>query len=61
MPEIIDRIKAIASQNKIKIRNTITSRKIPPQFLPLQLHDQILYTKLAFAIVKGLVLDNLKK
>jgi hypothetical protein len=30
MPEIIDRIKAIASQNKIKIRNTITSKENPP-------------------------------
>jgi hypothetical protein len=29
MPEIIDRIKAIASQNKIKIRNTITSKENP--------------------------------
>jgi hypothetical protein len=30
MPEIIDRIKAIASQNKIKIRNTITSKGKSP-------------------------------
>jgi hypothetical protein len=41
MPEIIDRIKAIASQNKIKIR-TLSSKGKSPQFLPLQLHDQIL-------------------
>jgi hypothetical protein len=56
MPEIIDRIKAIASQNKIKIRNTITPKENPPQFLPLQLHDHTLAAipKLAFAIVKGL-------
>jgi hypothetical protein len=42
MPEIIDRIKAIASQNKIKIRTLSLPKENPPQFLPLQLHDQIL-------------------